>query len=151
ILNELHGFDHTGVHRVGVPTILGMNSQAVSVGQKLPAGGYFDPLGTTPSAGLADALAHTDHSLGKMIDALHEGGIFENTLIIISAKHGQSPIDINKLQRLNTSTSRPSKILKPSGHAAQVTEDDIALIWLKNSSTLSADLSTLEGDLLSAR
>lgn len=42
ILNEINGFDHTGKHRVGTPTILGMNFQAVSVGQKLKIGGYKD-------------------------------------------------------------------------------------------------------------
>ena len=157
IINELNGFDHTGVHHVGVPRILGMNFQAVSVGQKLPtdpktgkAGGYADLLGT-PNAGLADALAHTDASLGKMEQALKDNGLLENTLVIVSAKHGQSPIDINKLQKLNGATSRPSKILSPSGDAAQVTEDDISLVWLKNSSTLSSDLASLEANLASAR
>src|SRR5215471_13276323 len=157
ILNELRGFDHSGLHRVGVPTILGMNFQAVSVGQKLPtdpktgkAGGYADLFGT-PNAGLTDALAHTDASLGKMIQALKDNQLFENTLVIISAKHGQSPIDIKKLAKLNGATSRPSKILAPSGDAAQVTEDDISLIWLKNSSTLSGDVAALEADSVPAR
>ena len=37
ILNEIRGLDHTGENAVGVPTIFGMNFQAVSVGQKLKA------------------------------------------------------------------------------------------------------------------
>ena len=35
VLNQIDGLDSTGVNKVGVPTILGMNFQAVSVGQKL--------------------------------------------------------------------------------------------------------------------
>src|ERR1700676_907379 len=34
ILNEINGLDHTGKRRFGTPTILGMNFQSVSVGQK---------------------------------------------------------------------------------------------------------------------
>ncbi len=33
VLNEIEGFDHTGKHYMGTPTIFGMNFQAVSVGQ----------------------------------------------------------------------------------------------------------------------
>jgi len=35
ILNEIKGFTHDGMTQVGVPTVFGMNFQAVSVGQKL--------------------------------------------------------------------------------------------------------------------
>jgi Type I phosphodiesterase / nucleotide pyrophosphatase len=35
ILNEIHGLTHDGSKHVGVPTVFGMNFQAVSVGQKL--------------------------------------------------------------------------------------------------------------------
>jgi len=35
VLNQINGLDSTGKNKVGVPTIFGMNFQAVSVGQKL--------------------------------------------------------------------------------------------------------------------
>ena len=48
-----------------------MNFQQVSVGQKLPVGGYVDAEGT-PSAQLENALEHTDASIGRM---LHEAAL----------------------------------------------------------------------------
>jgi hypothetical protein len=54
------------------PAVFGMNFQAVSVGQKLPVGGYTDAEGT-PSANLLDAIAHTDASIGRMVAAWRGG------------------------------------------------------------------------------
>jgi len=110
IVNEINGFDHTGTTRVGTPTLFGMNFQAVSVGQKLKveqlptapllSGGYLDAAGT-PSDGLQAALDHTDQSIGAMVSALEAQGLADSTLIIISAKHGNSPVDPATLVRVN--------------------------------------------------
>jgi hypothetical protein len=96
VLNEIVGRRSDGSAGPGVPTVFGMNFQAVSVGQKLPVGGYTDAAGT-PSANLADALAHTDASIGRMVAALARRGLLERTLIVVTAKHGQSPIDRSTL------------------------------------------------------
>jgi hypothetical protein len=92
VLNQIAGLKSDGTTGPGVPTILGMNFQAVSVGEKLPVGGYQDAAGT-PSANLADAIDHTDHSIGKMVEALRKRHLLHRTLIVVTAKHGQSPID----------------------------------------------------------
>src|SRR5262249_13594078 len=118
ILNEIDGKDSTGTMEAPVPVIFGMNFQAVSVGQKLPVGGYLDADGT-PTGNLEGALAHTDASLGKMVDKLRKKGLYDHTLVIVTAKHGQSPIDHNLLRTLTAANSgplgpiatRPSKIL----------------------------------------
>lgn len=144
ILHEIAGESHNGTAHPGVPTIFGMNFQAVSVGQKLAEGGYTDLLGT-PDMTLHDALHFVDTSLGKMVQKLKDVGLYDSTLIIITAKHGQSPIDKNKLNKLNKANSRPSKILSDPD---QITEDDIALIWFQNQDprTISNDVATLEAD-----
>ncbi len=99
-----------------VPAIFGMNFQAVSVGEKLPVGGYQDAAGT-PSANLADAIAHTDRSIGRMVAALAERDLLESTLIIVTAKHGQSPIGRSKLA------------MEGGGHApVQTVQDPIAFV-----------------------
>src|SRR5438445_10580906 len=84
-----------------------MNIQAVRVGQKLdrtplggPRGGYLDAA-ATPSAPLEDALEHTDQSIGLMVSELGARGLLDSTLIIISAKHGNSPIDTAALRRID--------------------------------------------------
>ena len=92
ILHEINGFDHTGSRPLGTPVVFGMNFQSVSVGQKLAIGGYTDAVGT-PSANLANAIQFVDRSIGMMLNGLHNAGLSKQTLIIVSAKHGQSPID----------------------------------------------------------
>lgn len=140
ILNEIAGRDHTGGALVGTPAIFGMNFQAVSVGQKTV--GYVDASGT-PTAGLADALRHTDASIGSMVQALDRRGLLDHTLIIVSAKHGQSPVDPT-LRRIVSSKLIPNAInaIAP-GLVGQATEDDVALIWLTNQSLTNQVVSTL--------
>jgi hypothetical protein len=49
LLHEIDGFDHTGMKRVGTPSLFGMNFQAVSVGEKTV--GYEDGSGApTPGS-----------------------------------------------------------------------------------------------------
>ena len=86
ILNEINGRDHTGTREVGVPTIFGMNFQAISVAQKTAGGGYVDGSGRM-SASLESTLAHTDESLEKIMSKLRERNLLDSTLVIITAKH----------------------------------------------------------------
>jgi hypothetical protein len=136
ILNQIKGFDHTGTHRLSTPAIFGMNFQSVSVGQKLKGNGYTDTTGT-PSTGLANAIAFVDRSIGQMADALEDRDLLENTLVIVSAKHGQSPIDVSKRTALDDGTV----IAGPIGaNFAFDIGDDGVLIWLKdNSGSKTAD------------
>ena len=88
-----------------------MNFQVVSVGQKLIekslslTGGYQDAQGT-PTAALLSEIEFADASIGKMVAALKARGILDSTLIVISAKHGQSPIDSSRYTRHNDSRAR---------------------------------------------
>jgi len=147
VLNEINGFDHTGKHHLGVPTILGMNFQSVSVGQKLAIGGYTDPV-ATPSANLANSIAFVDQSIGQMVGALHGQGLAESTLVIVSAKHGQSAIDRTK----RTALDDGAVIATPIGaNFAFDIGDDGVLIWLKDNTgnktaTAVHALDTFVGD-----
>lgn len=144
ILNEIAGKDHAGKAAAPVPTLFGMNFQAVSVAQKLAGNGYRDAAGT-PSAGLADALAHTDRSIGRMVAALQAGGLLDDTLIIVSAKHGQSPID-PALRRIVDKKLIPSAVDQvKDGLGAQVTEDSVALIWLTDHARAGEVVARLRG------
>jgi hypothetical protein len=141
VLNWIAGLDHTGTTKVGTPALFGMNFQAVSVGQKTV--GYIDAAGA-PTAGLADALEHTDASIASMVHALERRNLIDNTLIIVSAKHGQSPI--NRADRRIISSDLISNTLdaiKP-GLVAGDTEDDIALLWLTDQSLTTKAVATLQ-------
>jgi hypothetical protein len=165
IINEINGLSHDGKKAPGTPEVFGMNFQAVSVGQKLvkdnfdnsciddtnPAinqqpGGYTDGAGT-PSVVLAYGLQQTDQALASMIVALKNQGIIDQTLFILTSKHGQSPINPVKVNKpghfadlvasLPDAKTNPAAIAIanaancPTGPCGFVQDDDIALIWLQ--------------------
>jgi hypothetical protein len=167
ILNEINGKTHNGSASAPVPTVFGMNFQTVSVGQKLiektlsPTvyGGYLDAQGT-PSPSLRSAIEFVDLSIGNMIAALKSNGEFDSTLIVITAKHGQSPIDSVRYLGISNSpndpiTTSPATIaasagclpysespLNPTGLGP--TEDDVSLVWLNSSCTPESVVDMLE-------
>jgi arylsulfatase A-like enzyme len=82
-----------------------MNFQTVSTAQKLPVsdglnGGYL-PGTSTPGPLLRRALDYIDTEVGSMIAELQARGLARSTAIILSAKHGQSPIDPSALTRID--------------------------------------------------
>jgi len=147
ILNEIAGLSHDGTAARRVPNVFGMNFQAVSVGQKLVeksinmTGGYLDAAGT-PSSALVGEIQFVDAAIGKMVSELKHRGLYQDTAIIITAKHGQSPIDPNRVLRIpadNTKDTPPSGILSLAGvgpgyPVVQALEDDISLLWLADNS-----------------
>ena len=163
VLNEIDGKTHNGKSAAPVPNILGMNFQAVSVGQKLieyndtagtivAKGGYLDSI-ATPSEALLEEIEFVDDSIGEMISHLSRNGLRESTLVVITAKHGQSPIDPNRFYPIPGHSGKngrsPSDILSAFLFDSEVkqigpTEDDISILWLKNSSQTAAAVSLLE-------
>ncbi|MBR0800385.1 alkaline phosphatase family protein [Bradyrhizobium jicamae] len=174
ILKEIGGFTHDGTPVGGAPKLFGMNFQAVSVGQKVSKdnsdgscgqgthtgqpGGYTDGSGT-PSAVLAFGLQKTDEALGSMIQALKSRGLYESTLFIVGAKHGQSPINPAKVNKpghfadlvaaLPDSGTNPGAQAIAAANACStgacgfVQDDDIALIWLQDQSQAKAAIDYL--------
>ncbi|MDR3373870.1 MAG: alkaline phosphatase family protein, partial [Ancalomicrobiaceae bacterium] len=143
VLNEIAGHDHTGTAAAPVSTILGLNFQAVSVAQKLKGVGYKDAR-FTPSDGLAEALAHTDASIGKISDALLKAGIADKTFVILSAKHGQSPVDPSLRKILDKKALTKAIEAAAPGGVAHTTYDTAAYIWLKNQAEAPAVAKMLQ-------
>jgi hypothetical protein len=165
IINEINGLKHDGAPGGGTPAVFGMNFQAVSVGQKLAKdnsdgscpqsthtgkpGGYVDGAGT-PTEVLAFGLQKTDEALGDMIQALKQRGLYDSTLFVVSAKHGQSPINPVKVNKpghfADLVATLPDAATNPAAQAIAsaaacstgscgfVQDDDIALIWLQDQS-----------------
>ena len=146
VVNELKGFDHGGFVKVGVPAILGLNLQAVSVAQKQKGMGYLDASGS-PSPGLADALDATDAGLGKLAATLKSEGLADSTLFIVTAKHGQSPIDPAILKIVDSKAIRRTIESVLPGSVGYVTSDDVALIWLKDKTKTDAATKALTDKL----
>jgi Type I phosphodiesterase / nucleotide pyrophosphatase len=132
ILNEIDGKDHTGMREVGVPAIFGMNFQAISVAQKTSGGGYLDGSGR-PSPSLEDALVHTDQSIGNIMARLRARNLLDSTLVIITAKHADSPIDPAKLKHANLEIIPRTVKSVHEGLLAGLEQDgSVALLWLSD-------------------
>jgi hypothetical protein len=138
VLNQIDGYNHDRSRHVGVPTVFGTNFQAVSVGEKLKGNGYADVLGT-PSDGLTSELDFVDQSLGQFVEELEKQGLLDSTLIIVGAKHGQSPIDINK--RVGIGGGQPAATIGAAD--AFDISDDGSLIWLTDPSLTPSVVATL--------
>ena len=148
VLNWIDGHFHSGSGHLGTPAVFGMNFQTVSTAEKLPlsntegsssrqAGGYLSD-GTTPGPVLSNAIAFVDQQLGQMVAEVKAQHLDNSTALIISAKHGQSPMDRASLNRIDDGAiikamnatwaqSHPGTTL-----VAQGTDDDGMLLWLND-------------------
>jgi hypothetical protein len=165
ILNEIRGKTHDG-KQAQVPNIFGMNFQAVSVGQKLieanvGSGGYLDAAGT-PSTLLLGQIEFVDTAIGEFVGELKGRGLYESTLIIITAKHGQSPIDPARYFPIpgpnGTNGQSPATIIaallpaseSPTGGGIGPTEDDVSLLWLADPKQRGNAVSMLQANAVAA-
>lgn len=111
----------------GTPTLFGGNFQAVSVAQKVNAGGYqagtldFSPL-------LLYAIDFVDSALGQVVAALKAKNLLDDTLIVVASKHGQAPIDPKLYGKVDPALLAPATGVNVSF----ITTDDIALFFLEN-------------------
>ena len=164
VLNWIDGKTHLGTGTLrGTPNIFGMNFQALSVGQKLieasnsTTGGYLDAQ-ATPSAAMLTEFQFVDDSIAAFVSELKKQGLYDSTLIVITAKHGQSPIDPARYvpqTRAGIGTS-PATLLatagfipdseSPLGSGIGPTEDDVSLLWLNSSSETNDAVAILENN-----
>jgi type I phosphodiesterase/nucleotide pyrophosphatase len=160
VLNEIDGKDHLGNKTTRVPTVFGMNFQALSVGQKLieksngVTGGYLDAAGT-PTAALLGEFKFVDDSIASWVAELKSKGLYDSTMIVITAKHGQSPIDPSRYVGQTINGTSPVTLLSNAGYIPNSestnnptgigpTEDDVSLVWLKSSADTEASVKILE-------
>jgi len=156
LLNQISGKTHSGGPAV-VPAVFGMNFQSVYVGQSVNetgvgAGGYKDAA-AVPSAELLNEIEYVDTCIGYIVAALKTADIYNETLVIITAKHGESPIDPTRYVADGTDT--PATLLgdlipysesplNPTGIGA--TEDDVSVLWLKRGVNVATAVALLEND-----
>jgi hypothetical protein len=146
VLNEIAGRDHSGGAGRPVPALFGMNFQTVSTAEKLPtsnglAGGYLAD-GVTPGPLLTRALDYINTKVGAMLQGLNENGLDRSTVVILSAKHGQSPQEPSALTRIPDGPIIDA--LNAAWHNAHPSaanplvafsiDDDGMLIWLNDRS-----------------
>ncbi len=159
LLNQIAGKTHNGAP-AETPAVFGMNFQSVYTGQILiepnvGSGGYQNAA-ALPSPMLLSEIKYVDTSIGEIVSALKDAGIYGSTLIIITAKHGMSPIDPHLL--VTNPSNTPATLLAtflgdipssespltPNGIGA--TEDDVSVLWLNQGASVTAAVELLEND-----
>lgn len=156
LLNQIAGKTHSGAP-ARVPAVFGMNFQSVYVGQSVNeagvASGGYKNAAAVPSAELMNEIEYVDTCIGAIVGALKDGGIYDDTLLIITAKHGESPIDPTRY--LADGTNTPATLLgnlipysesplNTTGIGA--TEDDVSVLWLKKGVNVETAVDLLENN-----
>jgi hypothetical protein len=169
VVNWINGYDHAGTGpKVGTPAIYGMNFQTVSTAEKLKsspaaligpnkqgnytegpslAGGYVTVNGQqVPGPLLRSALNYVNDALQRMVDTIRADGEAGSTAIILTAKHGQSPLNNNQLQRIDdgpiisgVNAAWAAKHPNTPTLVVQEADDDGLLWWLSNRSQAATD------------
>jgi Type I phosphodiesterase / nucleotide pyrophosphatase len=153
LLNEIAGKTHGGSPAV-TPAIMGMNFQSVYTGESVSepgagTGGYQNAAGL-PSTLLLQEIESVDVSIGDIVNALKDRGIYDDTLIIITAKHGGSPIDTS---RYVANTNTPATLLGTrlpfsesplNSTGIGATEDDVSVLWLNKGESVASAVELLE-------
>jgi Type I phosphodiesterase / nucleotide pyrophosphatase len=156
LLNEIAGKTHDGARAV-TPVLFGMNFQSVYIGQSVAEpgvgnGGYQNAEGL-PSPELLKEIEFVDASIGDIVGALKSAGVYDDTLLIITAKHGDSPIDPRSYVAdgkntpatlLGSAIPYSESPLNTTGIGA--TEDDVSVLWLKQGASVGAAVQLLESN-----
>lgn len=148
VLNWIDGKTHSGSAGPGTPAIFGMNFQTVSTAEKLPtsdglSGGYvLQGKNLVPGPLLQRALDYINAQVQSMEAHITSDGLAGSTVVIVSAKHGQSPMNPADLVRIPDGTIIDA--MNAAWHAANPagvnplvalgTDDDGMLLWLNDRS-----------------
>ena len=157
LINQINGKTHNGGARAPVPAVFGMNFQSVYVGESVneagvAAGGYKNAA-ALPGAELLNEIEYVDICIGEIVNTLKNAGIYDDTLMIITAKHGDSPIDPTRYvaDGINTPATLLGDLipfsespLNPTGIGA--TEDDVSVLWLKKGVNVQTAVDILENN-----
>jgi len=147
LVNQINGKTSAGAPAPSAPALFGMSFIAVNTAEKDPTTGGIDNFGggNIVNPGLADAMSHTDASVNRIVSALKAANLYDSTLIVLTAKHGQSPrvgTSVNETPALVTSTLTNFGI-----NVRQTTDDDVSLVWLND----PAQTASAAADLLQSR
>ena len=156
LLNEIEGKTHNGTP-ARKPAVFGMNFQAVYIGQSVSepgvgTGGYQNAA-AWPSNELLQEIEFVDAEIGDIVGALKHSGIYDDTLLIVTAKHGDSPIDPTSYVAdgantpatlLGTAIPFSESPLNSTGIGA--TEDNVSVLWLKQGASVTDAVTLLENN-----
>jgi Type I phosphodiesterase / nucleotide pyrophosphatase len=154
LLYQISGKTHNGAG-AQVPAVFGMNFQSVYIGQSINeptvgVGGYQNAAGL-PTKYLLGQIQFVDSEIGLIVGALQSAGLYDNTLLIITAKHGESPID--PTQYVANCSSTPATLLGTAIPTSEspltaggigATEDDVSVLWLAPGASVTSAVTLLQ-------
>lgn len=136
LLNQIRGLDRSGQKSIGVPRLFGMGFICFGALQK--SEGYADARGGLGEKNLRASLQLVDESLGRIIAELKKEKLYETTLLIISAKHGQSPIDVKQRRLVDRNVIRQTVNGVAADLLVHASLDSIGLIYLRDPAKTAA-------------
>jgi Type I phosphodiesterase / nucleotide pyrophosphatase len=156
LLNQIAGKTHNGAPAMR-PVVFGMNFQSVYVGESVSepgvGNGGYQNAAALPSMALLQEIEYVDAAIGDIVGALKAAGIYDNTLLIITAKHGESSIDPTRYVAdgantpatlLGSAIPFSESPLNTTGIGA--TEDDVSVLWLAKGASVTEAVSVLENN-----
>jgi hypothetical protein len=156
LLNQIAGKTHGGAP-AATPALFGMNFQSVYIGQSVyepnVGGGGYQNAAAAPGSRLLKEIEFVDASIGDIVAALQRAGIYDSTLLVVTAKHGDSPIDPTRYVAdgsntpatlLGSAIPYSESPLNTTGIGA--TEDDVSVLWLKQGASVPDAVQLLENN-----
>jgi hypothetical protein len=156
LMNQIAGKTHNGA-AAQVPAVFGMNFQSVYIGQSVNEssvgkGGYQNAA-ALPRELLLTQIEYVDAAIGQIVEGLRNAGIYKDTLVIVSAKHGAAPID--PARYIANGSNTPATLLGTAIPFSEsplnnggigATEDDVSVLWLKRGQSVDAAVQLLESN-----
>ena len=152
VVDWINGKKRDGTDMKKAPIIFGANINALNFAEKFKVtdsthGAPFLPgPGRLWSPQLLKVFKFLDAQFGLIKQALISNNLISKTVVIITAKHGQSPVDVNSLWRIGANS--PGSLLSADpilgSSVATFTEDTSSLIWLKDKSKISKAVDLIE-------
>ena len=128
-INVLGGLTHDGQSKEPVPSLIGIDLQAVNVAQK--NAGYVNAEGM-PTIRLMKAIEHCDQQVDLLMNAILKQHLARRTLVIVTGKYGNGPIAPNMIRQVDSALLEKT-IARTSPHAiAQLVTNRSAMLWLTN-------------------
>src|SRR5262249_2921433 len=116
-----------------------------------------------PTAQMAAEIKFVDAAIGQMVSELKNQGLLDSTLIIVTAKHGQSPVDLHCFFPIPGHSHQNGTFLADvlvnadpnllpfsesplNKDGIGPTQDDVSLLWLTHSSDTLTAANLLEAN-----
>ncbi|GAB5589529.1 hypothetical protein Unana1_04429 [Umbelopsis nana] len=138
LINWMNNKSANGTSAFPRPNLYGANFQTLVTAQT--KFGYKDG-NATPTPEIEEALTHTDAALGQVVASLKSAGLFNKTIIVLGAKHGESPIDPT-LRKDVASAALTNATNVP---LANIIADTAAYVWLQGKAN-QAKAAQVEAD-----